>query len=240
MKKIWISDLMQYFFRVILSVLKKYPGIQTQTSTFDLKENFVVRKKKLFLTRLLEARKIDSYLHMALWLYAGPSVTDKAWPTWVCVSPSESLWSLKACANSLISSKSIPSGMEPSRWLLAPSSVNHQSIKRRFKVHLFPMYSLGSSSKFPSPELESFENCIGDDGKAIGCWLSDGWGDSRSTFSISFSWSDWLILSWDPFCVCGGLCSIEKWLSGRLSPSDKSSRTARYSRLPFSGDWGGW
>jgi len=48
-------------------------------------------------------------LHMALWLYAGPSVTLRACPTWDCVRPRDSLRSLKTLANSLISSKLIPS-----------------------------------------------------------------------------------------------------------------------------------
>lgn len=76
-----------------------------------------------FLDKSLDRKRERSfYLQIALWLYAGPSVTDNAWPTWVCVRPRESLWSLNAWANSLISSRSIPSGIEPSRWLLAPSS----------------------------------------------------------------------------------------------------------------------
>lgn len=49
------------------------------------------------------------YLHMALWLYAGPSVTDNAWPTCVWVKPNDKRRNLNALANSLISSKSMPS-----------------------------------------------------------------------------------------------------------------------------------
>lgn len=63
------------------------------------------------------------YLQMALWLYAGPSVTDKACPTCVCVNPSDSRRNLNAFANSLISSRSMPSTMLLLVWLMRGSSV---------------------------------------------------------------------------------------------------------------------
>ena len=43
------------------------------------------------------------------WLYAGPSVALNAWPTCVCVNPIDNLRILNCLANSLISSKFIPS-----------------------------------------------------------------------------------------------------------------------------------
>lgn len=46
---------------------------------------------------------------IADWLYAGPFVALKAWPTWVWVKPSASRRSLNALANSLISSRLTPS-----------------------------------------------------------------------------------------------------------------------------------
>ena len=46
---------------------------------------------------------------MADWLYAGPSVALNAWPTCVCVNPNDNLRILNCLANSLISSKFIPS-----------------------------------------------------------------------------------------------------------------------------------
>ena len=49
------------------------------------------------------------YLHIADWLYAGPSVALSAWPTWVCVSPNDNRRILNWRANSFISSKLIPS-----------------------------------------------------------------------------------------------------------------------------------
>lgn len=52
---------------------------------------------------------LNHYLQIALWLYAGPSVTLSAWPTCVCVRPRDSLRNLNAFAKSLISSKLIPS-----------------------------------------------------------------------------------------------------------------------------------
>lgn len=55
---------------------------------------------------------------MALWLYAGPSVTLRACPTWVCVSPKDNLRNLKALANSLISSRLIPSTTLLLVWLI--------------------------------------------------------------------------------------------------------------------------
>lgn len=63
------------------------------------------------------------YLQIALWLYAGPSVTDKAWPTWVWVRPRPSRRSLKAFANSLMSSKLMPSTTLLDDWLIVGWSV---------------------------------------------------------------------------------------------------------------------
>lgn len=98
-------------------------------------------------------------------------------------------------------------------------------------------YSLWFSSKFPSPEFESFENSIGEGGNGIGCWLSTGWGNSRSVFSTFCSWVGWLMFRCDPLWECGSLCSIEKWFSSRLSFSARRSRIVLYSRF-FIGDGG--
>lgn len=59
---------------------------------------------------------------MALWLYAGPSVTESAWPTCVCVKPNDKRRNLNALANSLISSKSIPSTTLQLVWLIVGPS----------------------------------------------------------------------------------------------------------------------
>lgn len=48
---------------------------------------------------------------MADWLYAGPSVAVRAWPTCVCVSPRDSRRILKFLANSRISSRLMPSSL---------------------------------------------------------------------------------------------------------------------------------
>ena len=50
-----------------------------------------------------------SYLQMADWEYAGPSVALSACPTWVWVNPRDNLRILNCLANSLISSRLIPS-----------------------------------------------------------------------------------------------------------------------------------
>jgi hypothetical protein len=62
--------------------------------------------------------KLFIYLHIALWLYAGPSVTLRACPTWVCVNPSDNRLNLNALANSLISSKLMPSTTFPVAWFM--------------------------------------------------------------------------------------------------------------------------
>lgn len=113
---------------------------------------------------------------------------------------------------------------------------NMKALRFLEHYHNENLYLLLISSKFPSPEFESLENCIGEGGKVIGCWLSAGWGDSRSAFSAIFSCNAWLIFNCDPFWCS----SIEKSLSGLLSLSDKSSRIALYSWLLLEGEGGWW
>lgn len=59
-------------------------------------------------------RKI--YPHKALWLYTGLSFTERDWPTCVWVRPRDNRRSLNALANSLISSKSMPSTTLQFAW----------------------------------------------------------------------------------------------------------------------------
>lgn len=67
--------------------------------------------------------KLSYYLQIALWLYAGPSVMLRACPTCVWVKPNDSRRSLKAFANSLISSRLIPSTTLLFVWLMVGWSV---------------------------------------------------------------------------------------------------------------------
>lgn len=67
--------------------------------------------------------KLSYYLQIALWLYAGPSVMLRACPTCVWVKPKDSRRSLKAFANSLISSRLIPSTTLLFVWLMVGWSV---------------------------------------------------------------------------------------------------------------------
>ena len=53
---------------------------------------------------------------MADWLYAGPSVALRAWPTWVWVRPRDRRRILKALANSRISSRLTPSTSPAAVW----------------------------------------------------------------------------------------------------------------------------
>ncbi len=79
-------------------------------------------KKKSYENKIENCKLTNSYLQIALWLYAGPSVTESAWPTCVCVRPNDRRRNLNALANSFISSKSIPSTTLQFVWLIVGSS----------------------------------------------------------------------------------------------------------------------
>jgi len=64
---------------------------------------------------------------MADWLYDGPSVALSAWPTCVCVRPSDSRRILNCLANSRISSRLTPSTIVPSRAPLIMSTHDNQN-----------------------------------------------------------------------------------------------------------------
>lgn len=103
---------------------------------------------------------------MALWLYAGPSVTLRAWPTWVCVRPRDSLRSLKTLANSLISSKLIPS-----TTLLVASLIVGWSV---IKIHSIPITNKKAIKNYcKSSVLKSlsFRSKI----NLISCWINSKW-----------------------------------------------------------------
>lgn len=152
---------------------------------------------------------------MALWLYAGPSVTESACPTWVWVKPRDSRRSLNALANSLISSKSIPSTMLLLVWLIRGSSVGRGTIerlsircscpqlptKRQFVRIWSTLYSLGDSSRRSSSPSEcSSSETIDSNGLGdkpilwcevmVSCeeWL--GWADSEEEEELLVPWFD--------------------------------------------------
>ncbi len=60
---------------------------------------------------------------MADWLYDGPSVALSAWPTWVWVRPRDNRRILNCLANSLISSRLMPSTVVLSVELLTVSAI---------------------------------------------------------------------------------------------------------------------
>lgn len=78
--------------------------------------------------------KSFAYLQIALWLYAGPSVTDSACPTCVCVRPNDKRRNLNALANSFISSKSIPSTTLQFVWLIVGSSGR---VEKKFRLGFY-------------------------------------------------------------------------------------------------------